>query len=89
MIELGEVSAAEEAARKAVAAGSGEPYGMGTLTRVLVLLGRLDEARQFAGKLLQAWPSYTISTYRHGNYLYPPDFIERACDALRTAGIPE
>jgi adenylate cyclase len=89
MIELGEVSAAEEAARKAVAAGSGRPYGITTLVQALVLLGRLGEARQFAGRLLQVRPDYTIAAYRLGNRLYPPDCVERACDALRAAGIPE
>jgi adenylate cyclase len=89
MIKLGEVSAAEKVARKAVAAGSGELYGIPNLIHALVLLGRLNEAREFAGKLLQAQPNYTISTYRLGNHLDSADWVDRFCDALRTAGIPE
>jgi adenylate cyclase len=89
LIKLDEFSAAEKVARKAVAVGSGEPYGIPNLIHALVLLGRLDEAREFAGKLLQARPNYTVTTYRLGNHLDTADWVDRFCDALRAAGIPE
>jgi TolB-like protein/class 3 adenylate cyclase/Flp pilus assembly protein TadD len=55
-------------------------------------LGRFDEARRAAQTALLLDPTFTIATYRskaHGNNPAYLSGLERICDGLRLAGIPE
>jgi adenylate cyclase len=55
----------------------------------LVGLGRLDEARGAARRLLEAFPTYNLTLQRQINPWRDQAFGERYLDALRTAGIPD
>jgi adenylate cyclase len=55
----------------------------------LVGLGRLDEARAAAKRLLEAFPTYTITLQREINPWRDQAFGERYLEALHVAGIPE
>jgi hypothetical protein len=55
----------------------------------LVGLGRLDEGRAAARRLLEAFPTYTLTLQRQINPWRDHAFGERYLDALRIAGIPE
>ena len=55
----------------------------------LVGLGRLDEAGVAAGRLMQAFPTYTLTLQRQINPWRDATFGERYVEALRVAGIPE
>jgi adenylate cyclase len=55
----------------------------------LVGLGRLEEARTAASRLLEVFPSYTLSLQKEINPWRDEAFAERYVEALRIAGIPE
>jgi adenylate cyclase len=55
----------------------------------LVGLGRLDEARTAARRLLEAFPTYTLTLQREINPWRDAAFAERYLEALRIAGIPQ
>jgi adenylate cyclase len=55
----------------------------------LVGLGRLEEARTAASRLLEIFPSYTLSLQKEINPWRDEAFAERYVEALRIAGIPE
>jgi adenylate cyclase len=55
----------------------------------LVGLGRLDEARAAARRLLEAFPTYNLALQRQINPWRDKAFGERYLEALRVAGIPE
>ena len=55
----------------------------------LVGLGRLDEAGTAARRLMEAFPTYTISLQRQINPWRDQAFCERYLEALRIAGVPE
>ena len=55
----------------------------------LVGLGRLDEARVAAGRLMEAFPTYTLTLQKQINPWRDEVFAERYLEALRIAGIPE
>jgi adenylate cyclase len=55
----------------------------------LVGLNRLDEARTAARRLLDAFPTYTLTLQREINPWRDAAFAERYVEALRLAGIPE
>jgi adenylate cyclase len=55
----------------------------------LVGLGRLDEARAAARRLLEAFPTYTLTLQREINPWSDAAFGKRYLGALRIAGIPE
>jgi tetratricopeptide (TPR) repeat protein len=60
------------------------------LIHALVLLGRLEEARRLALRLLEARPDYTVdSNLRLRAALYSPAFMAEHRAALITAGLPE
>jgi len=65
----------------------------GTSYRVVIMalvgLNRLDEARVAAGRLMNAFPKYTLSLQTQINPWRDRAFGERYVDALRAAGIPE
>ena len=70
-----------------------EMPGYGSSHRVvigaLVGLGRLDEARAAASRLMEAFPTYTLTLQRRINPWRDEAFAERYVEALRVAGIPE
>ena len=55
----------------------------------LVGLGRLDEARAAARRLMEAFPTYTLTLQRQINPWRDEAFAERYIEALRIAGVPE
>jgi adenylate cyclase len=55
----------------------------------LVGLGRIDEARAAASRLLEVFPSYTLTLQKEINPWRDEAFAERYIEALRIAGIPE
>jgi adenylate cyclase len=55
----------------------------------LVGLGRLDEARKAADRLMEAFPTYTLSLQRQINPWRDQVFAQRYLDALQIAGVPE
>jgi tetratricopeptide (TPR) repeat protein len=60
-----------------------------SLTSTLADLGREDEAKKSANKLLRILPEFSISDYMGGlHYKYPTD-AERFEAGLRKAGLPE
>ena len=70
-----------------------EMPGYGSSHRVvicaLVGLRRMDEARAAASRLLQAFPTYTLTLQKEINPWRDKAFAERYLEALRTAGIPD
>jgi adenylate cyclase len=59
------------------------------LIGALVGLGRLDEARAAAGRLMEAFPTYTLTLQRQINPWRDNAFGERYIEALRIAGVPD
>jgi adenylate cyclase len=55
----------------------------------LVGLQRLDEARAAANRLMEAFPTYTLTLQREINPWRDQAFAARYLDALRLAGVPE
>ena len=55
----------------------------------LVGLGRLDEARAAARRLLEAFPTYTVTLQREINPWRDEAFAERYLAALSLAGVPD
>ncbi|WP_114943529.1 adenylate/guanylate cyclase domain-containing protein [Microvirga calopogonii] len=70
-----------------------EMPGYGSSYRVvigaLVGLGRLDEAKIAAERLMEAFPTYTLTLQRQINPWRDQTFAQRYLDALQIAGIPE
>jgi len=70
-----------------------EMPGYGSSYRVvigaLVGLGRLDEARAAANRLMEAFPTYTLTLQRQINPWRDQAFGQRYLDALKLAGVPE
>jgi len=55
----------------------------------LVGLGRIEEAKAAAVRLMDAFPTYTLSLQRRINPWRDHAFAERYLDALRIAGVPD
>jgi adenylate cyclase len=55
----------------------------------LVGLGRLDEARSAASRLMEAFPTFTLTLQKRINPWRDQAFAERYVEALRVAGVPE
>ncbi len=82
----------EEALRRGESALQEMPnYGSSHRVVICALIGqgRLDEARTAASRLLEAFPTYTLSLQREINPWRDAAFAERYVEALRIAGIPE
>lgn len=77
--------AGEDALREMPNYGSSHRVVIGAL----VGLGRLDEARLAARRLMAAFPAYTLALQRQINPWRDEAFAERYLDALRMAGVPE
>jgi adenylate cyclase len=76
-------------AKKSVIEAPSWTSGHTVQIQCLVHLGRIDEARSAAQRLLKIAPQLTVSEWRSRNAIRDPERIERACGALRIAGIPE
>ena len=57
-------------------------------TASLANLGRGEETRASAQRLLELWPSFTISEYLGSNFT-GPERLAMFDEALRRAGLPE
>ncbi len=77
--------AGEDALREMPNYGSSHRVVIGAL----VGLGRVDEARLAARRLMAAFPAYTLALQRQINPWRDEAFAERYLDALRVAGVPE
>ncbi|WP_191060430.1 adenylate/guanylate cyclase domain-containing protein [Geminicoccus harenae] len=55
----------------------------------LVGLGRMEEAKVAAGRLMAAFPTYTLTLQRQINPWRDMAFAQRYLDALRVAGVPD
>jgi adenylate cyclase len=55
----------------------------------LVGLGRTEEARAAVRRLIEAFPTYTLTLQKHINPWRDAAFGERYIEALRVAGVPE
>ena len=70
-----------------------EMHSYGSSHRVvigaLVGLGRFEEARKAAERLMEAFPTYNLTLQRQINPWRDAGFADRYLDALRIAGIPE
>jgi adenylate cyclase len=70
-----------------------EMPGYGSSHRVVIMalvrLGRPDEARAAARRLMEAFPTYTLGLQQRINPWRDQAFAERYVEALRCAGIPE
>lgn len=75
----------EEALREMPGYGSSYRVVIGAL----VGLKRLDEARVAASRLMEAFPTYTLSLQIQINPWRDQVFAQRYVDALRIAGVPE
>jgi adenylate cyclase len=76
-------------AKKSVIEAPSWTSGHTVQIQCLVHLGRIDEARSAAQRLLKIAPQLTVSEWRSRYAIRDPERIERACGALRIAGIPE
>ncbi|SDR64229.1 adenylate cyclase [Rhizobiales bacterium GAS113] len=63
--------------------------GYQTVIRCLVELGRVEEARAYAAKLLQISPGFTIQAYLQALATLSEEYRQGAANALRAAGVPE
>jgi hypothetical protein len=79
--------AAEYAAR-AIQANPGFNVGHALLVASLVELGRLEEARQAAGRLMAAFPMFRIARRRRVGFRDTARF-EAHLTALRQTGLPD
>jgi adenylate cyclase len=70
-----------------------EMPGYGSSHRVVICaligLGRLDEAKVAADRLMEAFPTYNLALQKRINPWRDKAFAERYLDALRAAGVPE
>jgi adenylate cyclase len=51
-------------------------------------LGRIDEAREWLGRLLDIQPASTIGAWKAVTFL-PPEIVAKYVEGLRKAGLPE
>jgi adenylate cyclase len=63
------------------------PVPLRGLITVLIRLGRTDEARIAAAKMLRLWPEFRVSTVQVP--FWNADFAQEQRDACRLAGLPE
>jgi adenylate cyclase len=90
MTELGEAEQAVNIIRRSIAAGAGRVwFAWSHFINCLVLLGRMDEAREAARALLELDPGRTLATARAQMAEWNSPHCERRLASLRAAGIPE
>jgi len=59
-------------------------------TAVLAHLGRVDEAREWLGRMLELQPALTIAEYKaYAEVWFQPSFLTWYLNGLRKAGLPE
>jgi len=85
---LGEFDKAAEAAYKSVQANPAHSITYVQLTASLIKLGRLEEARAAAGKVLELQPNFRFSRQFAG-VAADPKLAASMGEALRAAGLPE
>jgi adenylate cyclase len=88
-LELGEYERALDLIRQGIAAGHGEGFGHTHMVHCLMLLGRIDEAREVARTILEANPGYSLAVARNSMAPYGSDYRARRLASFRAAGIPE
>jgi hypothetical protein len=52
-------------------------------------LGRIDEARDWLGRVLELEPGLTIARFKASVPFFRPESLARYVEALRKAGLPE
>ena len=90
LVELGEVEQALDLVRKASAAGHGENYAIPCLIHCLVLLCRVDEAKEIVRRILQTNPNFSLAAFQiRLAPFHNRQFRERRLATFRAAGVPE
>jgi adenylate cyclase len=75
--------------REATRRAPDHQYGHAFLAATYAQLGRLEDARAEAAKVLQLNPNYTIGKQREVSILKRREDIDHVVDGLRKAGLPE
>jgi adenylate cyclase len=89
LMELGQGEEAVQHLRRALSTRHGDQFGWSHLIHCLVQLGRIDEAREEARKLMDQRPRITLAFFREDMKHWPAAYQERRLVALRAAGFPE
>ncbi|MBV8769478.1 MAG: hypothetical protein JO094_11360 [Hyphomicrobiales bacterium] len=75
--------------RKAISARASATFVYRVLASALAHLGELDGARQAVATFRSAHPEVTISKIVAGLPMNPQDYVDRLCEGMRRAGLPE
>jgi len=90
LYRIGELGAAESAARAATRAQNATYWPFATLCSILGSLERIDDATAIADRLLQMRPDYSVTACRE-DFFFARDeaFIDRYVLGLRAAGVAD
>jgi adenylate cyclase len=75
--------------RKAISARPSAVFIYRVLASALAHLDRLDEAQQAVDTFRSSYPDVTISKIVEALPMNPPDYVNRFCEGIRKAGLPE
>jgi adenylate cyclase len=90
LIQLGEPEEALGLLRKAIATGHGENYAIPNLIHCLVVLGRVDAAKEVVGKVLGTNPNFTMANVRIRLAPFSnKEFCDQRLASFRAAGVPD
>jgi tetratricopeptide (TPR) repeat protein len=87
-VVCGDYEQALEAANKAILESPEFATGHRLRTMALGGLGRIDEARLTARRLLELTPEFTVSRFESVSALRDPETRRRIANTYRAAGIP-
>jgi adenylate cyclase len=86
---IGEYDKAIEAYEEVLSRGAFIVFGYERLAAIHALKGDLDRAREYASKLLEAKPDFTIEEWSNVLLYTNEEDLDRELNALRAAGLPE
>jgi TolB-like protein len=88
-IWLGNLDRALEHAIEVERREPGEPYCATLVAAARSLRGEDLLAQDAIGKVLETTPSFSLRNIRHSEMYRDPAYLERYCDVLRKAGLPD
>ena len=88
-LRLGAYEKNLEAAKRITAAAPRAQSGLRHQALALAYLGRPEEARAAADRLLAIAPNFTISKFANTVRTFPESLISLYAEGLRKAGLPE
>jgi TolB-like protein len=88
-IWLGNLDKALEHALEAERREPGEPYSAAFVAAARGFRGEDRHAKEAVGRLLEATPSFSLRNIRHSELYRDASYLERFCDVLRKAGLPD